>query len=184
VAVLWLSVCAGVVFLAGRAGGVAVPSRAGREGQRKGVRGETSGEPWRLWGRVPPWCPPAQAVSRPQAVLCRGGWSGGLVVGLRRGSVPGAAAAVSSRLVVCGGCAGWGGLMAQRRTRKAVFQALRISAPDVNIARTSRGSVRPDRTSIRFRKRKRVSTIRPLLSQKVFTSTGLDARGVGLVEGS
>jgi hypothetical protein len=51
-----------------------------------GVRGETSGEPWRRWGRVPPWCPPAWKMSRPKAVRCRGGWTGAFwLVGSRKG---------------------------------------------------------------------------------------------------
>ena len=32
----------------------------GREGEGKGARGETIGEPWRRWGGVPRWCPPAR----------------------------------------------------------------------------------------------------------------------------
>ena len=55
---------------AGAGGGGAA---SGGPGVRMGGRGETSGEPWRLWGRVPPWCPPARGMSRPTA----GRWGAG-----------------------------------------------------------------------------------------------------------
>jgi hypothetical protein len=42
----------GDLWQRGRQGGPG----GGKEG---GLRGETSGEPWRLWGWVPPWFPPA-----------------------------------------------------------------------------------------------------------------------------
>ena len=76
-AVVCLSVCAGVVFLAAWLPSVPVRRRAGREGVRKGgAGGDLRGEPRWLWRGVPPVVPPAEKVSRPLAVRFRGGWPG------------------------------------------------------------------------------------------------------------
>ena len=65
---------------AGAGGGGAA---SGGPGVRMGGRGETSGEPWRLWGRVPPWCPPARGMSRPTAGRWGAGGRGFSGMGLR-----------------------------------------------------------------------------------------------------
>jgi hypothetical protein len=71
---LWLRACPSVVF-SGADAAEAVQRRVGR-GTERGA-GETRGEPWRLWGGLSPRCPPRPEKSRPQAVRCRGGRSGG-----------------------------------------------------------------------------------------------------------
>jgi hypothetical protein len=70
-----------VVFQAVVVRAVPVPPGCARRGEEGG---ETSGEPWGPWGAVPPWFPPP-GMSRPQAVRCRGGWSGVSVVGTQKG---------------------------------------------------------------------------------------------------
>jgi hypothetical protein len=63
-AVPGLSICTSVVFLAVPVTCGGGDARAGPGGGKEGgLRGETSGEPWRLWGRVPPWFPPARGES-------------------------------------------------------------------------------------------------------------------------
>ena len=65
-----------------------VPRRAGREG-KEGGSGETSGNPGGC-GEGYPVVSPRLEVSRPQAVLVMGGWSGGSRWwDPDRGSVPG-----------------------------------------------------------------------------------------------
>jgi hypothetical protein len=60
-------------------------TRVGREGARKGVWGRLRGNPGRLWGRVPPWSPPARdesAVGRPLIGVGGPGISGWEPVGM------------------------------------------------------------------------------------------------------
>lgn len=89
-AVLWLRVCAGVVFLAGAADVVPLPPGLGREGVRKGCGGKPRGNPGAVGKGAPRGFPPP-AVSRPSRPPLGGGWpgSGGENAGKGFASSPG-----------------------------------------------------------------------------------------------
>lgn len=69
-AVLWLRVCAGVVFLAGAADVVPLPPGLGREGVRKGCGGKPRGNPGAV-GKGSPEVSPAEPSGSAGLARCR-----------------------------------------------------------------------------------------------------------------
>jgi hypothetical protein len=82
-AVLWLSVCVGLVFLATLVHEL-LCRRGGPEGGKEGGCGGNLGGTLEAVGKGCPRGGPPPEMGRPQAVLFRGGWSGGFGGGTRQ----------------------------------------------------------------------------------------------------